>query len=569
MTTAVFILACNLACFGDEPTARKEMANQPHHFLAEGRQGLIVGLTGQRAVPAGLEILKQGGSAADAVTATALTQIVEAAGSYVSFAGILSFMYYDASTGKIHFLNAGYNTPLEENDPLTIPKMDETTTKGAASGRTALVPGFMPGIQAIHDRFGKTPLAKLFKPATELAETGFTVDPLLDYFLKFRKDVLGRLPETRRLFTKQSGEFLAEGDRFRQPELAATLRHVAGGGTAYMITGEWGKQFVAAVRREGGLITARDLDAYRVVWEQPLETTYRDMNVFAPGLSSTGGVDTLEALNLLELAGLGRSGTPSRSAESLFWLIQITDNQNLTLYPKLAAKRFPEQSFSAQTRVTKEHARWLWARKREGSWPYADRPAGAKNGSHHSSGVVAVDRWGNVAALTHTCNAVVWGNTGIFVAGVSIPDPASFQQEAIKQAGPGNRLPDPMTPLIITRGGKPVLASSVIGAGLHQRNVQVLANIFEFGRDAQSAVDAPALLAPEWSGNRSVARIGEGSFDKVVVEGVRRLGQEVKVLPRPQCQAFAGFWVGIEIDPKTGLLGAAGTGEVPSFAEGY
>ena len=189
--------------------------------------------------------------------------------------------------------------------------------------------------------------------------------------------------------------------------------------------------------------------------------------------------------------------------------------------------------------------------------------------SNHSSGVVAVDRWGNVAAVTHTCNAVVWGNTGIFVGGVSIPDSASFQQVAIKRAGPGHRLPDPMTPLIITRAGKPVLATSAIGAGLHQRNVQALANILESGMDAQSAVDAPAFLASDWSPTKSVARVGEGSFDKEVLDGVRALGQEVQVLPRPQCQAFAGFWIGVEIDPKTGQLRGAGTAEIPSFAEGY
>ncbi len=569
MTTAALVIAWSLCCCGDEPPARKKSGDLTHHFLAEGHQGLVVGLTGQKAVHAGVETLKQGGSAADAVIATALTQIVEAAGSYVSFAGILSLTYYDASTGKVHSLNAGYNTPLDEKDPLSIPKMDETTTKGAASGRTALVPGFMAGIQAAHDRFGKVPFAQLFQPAIDLADKGFTVDPLLAYFIQFRKDVLGRLPETRRLFTKQNGEFIAQGDLFRQPELAATLRHVADAGAAYMSTGEWAQQFVAALHREGGLITARDLAAYRAVWEDPLETSYRDLRVFAPGLSATGGVDTIEALNLLELAGLGQSGNPSRSPESLFWFIQITNNQNLTLYPKLAAKHFPAKTFSAQNRVTKEHARWLWAQMRQGGWPYAVSPAGAKSGSDHSSGVVAVDRWGNVAALTHSCNAVAWGNTGIFVAGVSIPDSASFQQEAIKQAGPGNRIPDPMTPLIVTRAGKPILATSVIGAGLHQRNVQVLANIFDFGIDAQSAVDAPALLAPEWSENRSVTRVGAGSFDPVVLEGVRKLGHEVKVLPRPGCQAFAGFWVGIEIDPKTGHLRGAGTGEVPSYAEGY
>ena len=442
---------------------------------------------------------------------TALVQIVEAAGSYVSFAGILSMTYYDASTGKVEFLNACYNTPLEEQDPLSIPKpkldlllvakQDEAALKEVASGRTALVPGFMAGIQAAHDRFGKIPLAQLFKPAIDVALDGFPVDPLLAYYIQIRKSVLARLPETKRVFAKENGDFYVAGDVFRQPELAATLRQVAAQGSAYMYTGEWGRRFVGAVRRDAGLITDRDLEKYRVIWEQPLETTFAETRIFAPGLSSLGGVDTVEALNLLELAGLGRRGIPSRSADSLFWLMQITGNRNFDDAPELAGRRFAGRDFSPKVRATKEHAQWVWAQMQNREWPYAGGPGGANTRPPHSSGVVAVDRWGNVAALTHSCNAVVWGTTGIFVAGVSVPDSASFQQEAIKQAGPGNRLPDPMCPLILTRDGKPFLATSAIGAGIHERNVQVLANVLEFGMDAQAAVDAPAFLAPSGRSN--------------------------------------------------------------------
>jgi gamma-glutamyltranspeptidase / glutathione hydrolase len=569
MTTGIILLALACPCFADEPAVRPAIRDAPHPFLAEGREGVIVGLTGPRAVHAGLEALKRGGSASDAAIATALTQVVEAAGSYVSFAGILSMIYYDASTDKVHFMNAGYNTPLEEKDALSIPKVDEEGLKGVASGRTALVPGFMAGIQAAHDRFGRVPLSVLFRPAIALADDGFPVDPLLAASIDFRKDVLSRLPETKRVFTKENGDPYGEGDLFRQPALAATLRKLATQGAAYMYTGEWGSWFVDAVRRDGGRITARDLELYQVVWEEPLETTYRGALVFVPGFSSTGGVDCIEALNLLELAGLGRSGAPSRSSDSLYWLMQITNNQILSFAPERATKRFPDKNLSPKVRATKEHARWVWGQMQEGAWPYAGRPTRARAYPSHSSGVVVVDRWGNAVSLTHSINTTAWGNTGIFVAGISVPDSAAFQQEAIKQAGPGSRIPDQMCPLIVTRDSKPVLVSSAIGGGIHQRNVQVLANVLEFGMDAQAAVDAPAFLLPEWSITKSVAQVGEGSFDKTLLDGVRGLGQVVKVLPPQESEALAGYWVGIQIDPITGQLRGAGTRELPSHADGY
>jgi gamma-glutamyltranspeptidase / glutathione hydrolase len=552
---------------GDEPAGP---ASRP--FLAEGRDGLVVGLTGKRAVHSGLEILKQGGGAADAAMATAMTQVVEAAGSYVSFAGILSLVYYDATTQTFHYLNAGYNTPIEETDPLSIPKMDPLTGVGTPSGRTALVPGFMAGVQAARDRFGKLPMARIVEPAIALAEDGFEVDPLLAGWIQYRKGVLSRLPETKRTFTRGDGAFHGRGDRFRQPALAATLRQVAERGAGVMYTGDWAHRFVDAVRRDGGKITLRDLETYRVTWEAPIETTYRGARVVVPGSSSLGGVDTVEALNLLELAGLGRSGPPSRSSESLFWLMQITNDQLLVFTPEPAARRYPGRDFSPRARVTKEHARWLWERMRHGEWPYATRPAGgpeAKGRSAHSSGVVAVDRWGNVAAVTHTINTALWGNTGIFVGGVSIPDSASFQQDAIRQAGPGHRLPDQMSPLIVARDGRPVLASTAIGGGLHQRNIQVLAGVLEFGLNAQAAVDAPTFLLPDWTGSKTVAQVPAGAFDAKILEGVRSLGQEVKELGPKERAMFVGYWAGIAIDPESGRLRGAGTAELPSHAEGY
>jgi hypothetical protein len=111
------------------------------NHLGTGRAGMVVGVTEALAVHAGLEALQQGGNAADAAMVTALSQVALHAGSVVSYAGIMSLLYYDAATGRVYAMKALYNTPSEEKDPLSIPAMGS----GIPSGRTALVPGFMPG----------------------------------------------------------------------------------------------------------------------------------------------------------------------------------------------------------------------------------------------------------------------------------------------------------------------------------------------------------------------------------------------------------------------------------------
>jgi len=144
--------------------------------------GAVIGGTSMPlAIHAGLEAMRAGGSAADAAIATALTQTVLNGGSWTSYAGMLYALIYESATGEVHCLNAGFDVPREETDPATIPRPPEP------SGRTALVGGFMPGIGALHARFGRLPLADLFEPAVYFAEEGFVVDAFLARFLAVRK----------------------------------------------------------------------------------------------------------------------------------------------------------------------------------------------------------------------------------------------------------------------------------------------------------------------------------------------------------------------------------------------
>ena len=87
-------------------------------------------------------------------------------------------------------------------------------------------------IDAAHQRFGKLPFKRLFDAALVIAEDGVTVDADLALWIQERKDILGRLPDARRVFTKPDGRFYASGDRFRQRDLARTLRLVARDGAA-------------------------------------------------------------------------------------------------------------------------------------------------------------------------------------------------------------------------------------------------------------------------------------------------------------------------------------------------
>ena len=491
--------------------------------ISEGTNGLIAATTAGKAIDAGLAVLKEGGSAADAAIATALCEIVHAGGSYVSFAGPMMMVYYDAATGSVFYLDAEYNTPLEEKDPRSIP------SKG---GRTALVPGFMAGVQAAHDRFGKLPFKRLVEPAISMADKGEVVNPAMEWWINTKKSVLSRYPETKKIFTRPDGKFLAQRDLFRQPELAQTLRKVADQGAAYMYSGDWGRKFVEVIRRDGGTITIQDMERYHALWEEPLQTSYREYTVYVP--TPWGGVNMIQALNLLELADLKRFGPYTSSPQSLFWLMQISACQSL------------RNQFSPEMLLSKKNAAGIWQQMTNLTWrglPDAVQKSAAI--SPHTDGLIVVDQWGNMAVMNHTINTMLWGRTGLFVDGVSIPDSAAFQGNEIAKAGPGNRLPIAMCPLIVCRGGKPFLGSAATGGGLHAKTLQMLANILDFGMDPQSSVDTPTFVG--WG----AGQVERNTFDPTVLDALKKMGLKVEIISPNEGAVSRGYWAGVQSDPLT------------------
>ena len=209
----------------------------------------------------------------------------------------------------------------------------------------------------------------------------------------------------------------------------------------------------------------------------------------------------------------------------------------------------------------------------DGRWTFSAKCRGDSNNAppNHSDGIVVADRWGNVAALTHTINTSLWGDTALFVGGISIPDAAAYQQEAIQRTGAGKRLPDPMCPLIVLKDGKPVLGSSAIGGGLHQKTLQVLTSVLDFGMDPQAAVEQPAFLLPAFSAGPPVAQVERGKFDGKLLDAARGLGQEVREISSQEAGAFRGYWVGVRISADSNLRRGVGTAQapLPSVAEAY
>lgn len=528
--------------------------------VAAGRQGAVTVAYNGLAARAGLEALKHGGNAMDAALTAALTQVALTAGAPISYFGILSLVYYDANTGKVYTMNAEWNTVRAEVDPMSIPgslnMSSEAGLRGTAvSGRTALVGGFMKGVGAAHQRFGRLPFKAIFDPAIYVADHGMPVTQHLADKFVFRAEDLKRLSQTRAVFTKPDGTFYTHGEVFRQPALAKTLRAVAAEGTDYMYKGPWAQKLVAAVQADGGKMTLEDLADYEVSWDEPLVGDIGGgYTVYTNPPPNLGGVNLIEAQLLADASGLTREPHWQTSAPSLRKALDIAQMFTLSYLPDATlAQLYPDLGFSAAARLTPAHAAELWKRMQAGPVPFRWK----ESGPHHSDDVVAVDSAGDIAALTQSINCVDWGKTAIVVDGITIGDPASYQQAQIARIRPGSRLPSPTETGILFKDGKPSLGFASMGSGLHQRTMQGLLNVTHYGMTVDAAINAPDFFLPDADPKTGVltVRLPAGRFPKSVLDALGRTYVEYGA--GQDRFGGEGVWVAISRDPQTGQLRAA------------
>jgi len=532
---------------------------------------MVVASSGDGAADAGLELLKRGGTAMDAAMAVAMAQPCHAMGSFVSYAGIITLVYFEASSGKVYSLDGGFNTVRGEKDPLTIPApagdlvaLSRGGPASTPSGRTALVPGFLAGVEVAHQRFGKRPFSEIVAPGIRCAEQGFALTQYDYGLIRARHEVLERLPETKAIFRKPDGSEYQVGDTFKQPALARTLRAVSRqGAREYIYRGAWGKKFVAAVQREGGFMTLEDLQAYDPTWSDAVHGAFNGYEIYSLGEPLVSGFAMIQSLQLVEKAGLVQMPPYSRDPSALFRLVQVSKVGTMLAGPDGSAQlaQMLQVDLSPQARQQPATADALWSALQGGKVPMVKViPA-----TEHTDAIVAVDAMGNVAAVVHSINTVNWGSTGLFVDGVSIPDSASIQQRVVASLPPGGRLPATTHPGMVLKDGKVVLGFGATGIGSMTRSIAVLLNVLGHGMTPQEAIDEPSLGGFEFEPGpppEVVATVGQGEFDEAYLKSLRELGQGTRV-----SNSARGYWLGVAIDP-TGMRHAGIMREFPQLAGG-
>jgi gamma-glutamyltranspeptidase/glutathione hydrolase len=255
-------------------------------------------------VDAGIEILAEGGTAADAAVGACLASCV-AETVMTGFLGGGHAIYFEAARGYTANLDCFVSVPSGtggEMVELKVPFGAELVHY-AVGPASCGVPGLPAGLGELHRRHGSLPWPRLVEPALRLARDGVELPPAHAACLEMLAPVM-TMNEGAGIYSP-GGSLLASGDRLQQPGLVAALELIAEEGPQSAYEGTIGEALVELCKRRGGLVTRGDLGRYRAHWRRPAEVDYRGYRVLTrAGLS--GVPETLRRLP--ELRGLDPAG---------------------------------------------------------------------------------------------------------------------------------------------------------------------------------------------------------------------------------------------------------------------
>lgn len=493
--------------------------NPPKQAEAIGFGGAVSSVD-PYATQIGIEVLRRGGTAADAAVAVAAALgVTEPYSAGVGGGGF--FVHYDAKTGAVETIDGRETAPaaaredmfLENGKPIPF---DQAVTSGLGVG----VPGTPMTWQAALDRWGAKDLAEVLRPAEQLARKGFVVDETFREQTEENQERFSAFPATRDLFLP-GGKLPEVGSVLRNPDLADTYRAMATEGIDALYQGAIGADVVKAVNhppvdpaanrqvRPGGM-TVDDLSDYRTNEQAPTHLTYRGLDVYGMAPVSSGGTTVGEALKILErtdLAEADKTAYLHRFLESSKigfadrnrWVGDPAFNDVPTdelLSEEFAASRACLITDDAvlQTPVAAGDPRNpqdCQARASGGVEPYE-----GPNTTH----LTVADAQGNVVAYTLTIEQT--GGSGIVVPGRGfllnneLTDfnftPVTPGQPDPNLPGPGKRPRSSMSPTIVLQDGKPLLAAgSPGGATIITTVLQVLTGRLDRGLSLVDAIAEP------------------------------------------------------------------------------
>ncbi len=538
------------------------------------RHGMVVSAN-RIASEVGLRILKQGGNAVDAAIATgfALAVVHPSAGN-IGGGGFMIVRLADGTTSAFDFRE---KAPLAASERMYLDESGNLIKGINHKSPLAIgVPGTVAGFALAHKKYGKLPWARLVEPAIRLAEKGFPLSYALARDFRALAPVFDKHPASARKFRKPDGSFYQEGEIWRQPDLAATLKRIARHGVDGFYKGKTAELIEREMKADNGLITRQDLAAYEAKERVPVEVDYRGLRVISMPPPSSGGVTLGIMLNILEGYDLKSLGHNSAAYIHLLAEAMRRAYRDRARFlgdpdfnPHMPIRHLLSKEYAASLRQTINP--WLASKSHPED---VEQPYESSETTHFS----VVDAAGNAVSTTYTLEQ--WFGSKIVVAGAGFllnnemgdfnPVPGLTDTTGLigtrpNLVAPGKRMLSSMTPTLVVRDDTTFMViGSPGGRTIINTVLQCILNVVDFGMNISEAIDAPRIHH-QWLPD--VIRIEKYGTTVDTIRLLQGMGHRVWVSPRANSQGRA---MGILIEPGTGLrLGAADPRSPDGAAAGY
>ena len=489
------LLLCLLLVLGSFLTS-KGQSSSPKGLVAD--HAMVVSAR-EEASKIGIEILKQGGNAFDAMMATEMALAVT-----FPFAGNLGgggFMVYRMADGRIGSLDYREKAPSAATKDMYLDKDGNVIPQLSTQGMLASgVPGTLAGIFEAQAKFGKLKPKQVLQPVIDLARNGYVVTKNQGESLRMHRQIFIQVNGPNTFFGK---EILA-GDTLKQSALANTLERIAKNGKNEFYKGETAKILVDHFQTNGGIISKKDLSQYKALWRDPIVFPYRDLKIISMAPPSSGGITLGQILKMLEPYPLSKLG--HHSSEYVQLLVEAerrayADRNHYLGDPDFV--KIPTNQLLDST--------YLKSRMSSFSFEKASKSADIAHGdlsfaeSMETTHYSIVDAEGNAVSVTTTLNGAYGSKVFVeelgffmnnemddFSAKAGVPNMFGLVGTEANSIAPGKRMLSSMTPTIVEKEGKlSMVVGTPGGSTIITSVLQTILNVYEFDMGMQEAVNAP------------------------------------------------------------------------------
>jgi len=501
--------------------------------------GGVVSSADARASAAGQEILRQGGSAADAEMAMMLAlTVVEPQSSGIGGGGFL--VHHDGKTGLIETIDGREKAPASATPALFLGADGKPLPfmQAFPGGKSVGVPGNIRLMAMAHAKWGKLSWAALFQPAIRLAEDGYTVSRSLNAALTRIEPLWGDFSAARAIY-HVDGKPAPVGATLRNPALAALFKHIAAEGPDAFYTGESGQAIVDAVgtaTRNPTALTLADLAAYQAKARPPVCAHYRRYKLCGMGPPSSGATTVIQILGQLERFDMAKLGKDSPVAWHLIaesMMLAYADRETYLgdrdfVAVPVAGLIDPAYIASRSKLISPTRSLPAYA---AGNPPGAEaRTAAASSEVPSTTNFVAVDGDGDLATMTSTVEGPF--GSQLIASGMVLNNeltdftfaPEKDGRPVANRPMPGKRPLSSMSPTIVyDENGRPILAlGSAGGKRIIMHVAKTLIGVLDFGLPVADAIALPNIFF-----NGDAVLVEQGTGVAAMSGAIGKLGRTV------------------------------------------